>query len=374
MGVGRESRSTSIACFNLNRIGSRMSAASQAVARTALVAMYRTGSHRLLAPITRGLGAILMLHSVSPAPQPAFAPNGGLRVTPEFLDRTIRLVRSEGYDTVSLDEAHRRLSAPNTPKPFVSFTLDDGYRDNLEHAYPVFQRHNVPFCIYVPTSFADGHADLWWTKLEMALAAGRTLRLELNGLTRVLQCSNVAQQYRAWDAIYWNLRTLDEQAMRAAVQGLCDQAGVDTGGLAAREIMTWDEVTALARDPLCTIGAHTVNHTAVAKLPEAQAREEMLRSKIGLEERLGKPVRHFSYPYGSEADAGPRDFALTSGLGFATAVTTRKGLLFPEHREHMTALPRLSLNGKVQDERMLAVLLGGAPFALRNRFRRVSAA
>ena len=351
-----------------------MSAAKQAVVRTALAAMYQTRSHRLLAPITRGLGAILMLHRVWPEPQPAFAPNGGLTVTPDFLDRAIRLVRSEGYDTVSLDEAHRRLSSQGTPKPFVAFTLDDGYRDNLLHAYPVFKRHAVPFCIYVPTGFADGHADLWWSKLELALAAGRTLRLEMNGLTRVLDCSSVALQTQAWDGIYWWLRQLDEDVMRATVQALCDQANVDTSGLAAREIMTWDEVTRLAADPLCTIGAHTVNHYSVAKLPEARAREEMLRSKTGLEEKLGRPVRHFSYPYGSEADAGQREFAMAAEVGFATAVTTRKGLLFPEHREHMMALPRLSLNGKVQDERMLAVLLGGAPFALMNRFRRVSAA
>jgi peptidoglycan/xylan/chitin deacetylase (PgdA/CDA1 family) len=61
-------------------------------------------------------------------------------------------------------------------------------------------------------------------------------------------------------------------------------------------------------------------------------------------------------------------------LGFATAVTTRPGVLFAEHRDHLQALPRISVNGEFQRLRYLEVLLSGAPTALMNRFRRVSAA
>ena len=351
-----------------------MSGSQKSMLRTALGALYRSRGHRLLAPLTKGLGAVLMLHRVLPGPKRPFDPNAGLRVTPEFLARAITLVRQEGYETVSLDEAHRRLLSPTTSRPFVAFTLDDGYRDTLEHAYPVFKHHNVPFCIYVPTAYADGRADLWWVKLESAITAGRPLRLNLGRREWTFDCATPTAQQRTWDRLYWWMRGLDEDTMRAMVQSLCHQAGYDATALAGDTMMTWAEVSRLAADPLCTIGAHTVNHYSMAKLPEARARDEMLRSRQGLEDRLAVPVRHFSYPYGSAADAGPREFDMAAEAGFATAVTTRKGLLFPEHRHHMTALPRLSLNGEVQDERLLAVLLGGTPFALINGFRHVSVA
>ena len=61
-------------------------------------------------------------------------------------------------------------------------------------------------------------------------------------------------------------------------------------------------------------------------------------------------------------------------LGFKTAVTTRPGMLFAENADHMTALPRLSLNGNYQDERLLQVLTSGAATAMWNGFRRVDAA
>ena len=351
-----------------------MSILPQIIMRMAATAFYRTRGHRLLAPLTQGCGAILMLHSVSPDPRPAFDPNGGLCITPDFLDRALKLVRAEGYDIVSLDEAHWRLVNGWAGAPFVAITLDDGYRDNLQFAYPVFRRHQAPFCIYVPTAYTEGEANLWWFGLEGAIAAGKPLRLEIDGRPREFACGTLAEKHRTWHQIYWWLRRIKEDDARLAVSKLCAQAGYDAAKLAASMIMSWDEISTLAADPLCTIGAHTVHHYALAKLDDATCLEEMSRSKTGLEAKLGKPVRHFSYPYGSEADAGPREFAIANKLRFATAVTTRKGVLFPEHRDHLMALPRLSLHGEAQDERLLLVLLGGAPFALMNRFRRVSAA
>lgn len=100
----------------------------------------------------------------------------------------------------------------------------------------------------------------------------------------------------------------------------------------------------------------------------------MLSSRTRIEARLARPVRHFAYPVGDPTSAGPREFALARQLGFETAVTTRPGLVYAEHRDHLTALPRVSLNGHFQALRYLDVLLSGAPFAFFNRFRRVNAA
>ena len=55
-------------------------------------------------------------------------------------------------------------------------------------------------------------------------------------------------------------------------------------------------------------------------------------------------------------------------------MTTRPGLLFPEHAGARLALPRVSLNGLWQDLRYLDVLLSGAPFRLWNRGRRLNVA
>lgn len=47
------------------------------------------------------------------------------------------------------------------------------------------------------------------------------------------------------------------------------------------------------------------------------------------ERELGMRPIHLSFPYGDEGAARARDFALAKELGFKTAMTMRKGALFP---------------------------------------------
>ena len=64
---------------------------------------------------------------------------------------------------------------------------------------------------------------------------------------------------------------------------------------------------------------------------------------------IGRPARHIAYPVGDPSSAAAREFALATEAGYALAVTTRPGMLFAEHAAHLTALPRVSLNGLWQD-------------------------
>ena len=112
--------------------------------------------------------------------------------------------------------------------------------------------------------------------------------------------------------------------------------------------MSWEELAELAADPLVTIGAHTVNHPMLAKLPEKAVRSELDMSRSVIEAALGMRPEHLSYPVGDRTSAGPREFAIAAELGFKTAVTTRPGVLFRGTAAHLTALPRISLNGEYQ--------------------------
>jgi peptidoglycan/xylan/chitin deacetylase (PgdA/CDA1 family) len=71
-----------------------------------------------------------------------------------------------------------------------------------------------------------------------------------------------------------------------------------------------------------TIGAHTVDHVALAVQAPARAGWEIKQSKLMLEALLGHPVLDFAYPYGS---FNTYDMAQAKSDGFETAVSTMSG-------------------------------------------------
>jgi len=340
--------------------------------KVSLSALHFSGIASLVMPLTRGTGVVFRLQHVLPATPMAFAPNRHLEITPEFLDRTIRLVLERGYSVVSLDEARARLAEGDLDHPFVCFTFDGGYRDVLQHAYPVFQRHDLPFTVYIVSDFADGRGVLWWRALEKLLREIDAVELRLAGDLRRFSCARPAAKSRTYAAICRWLRQVSEQEAREVVADLCQEHAVDTSGLCRELALSWDEVRELARDPLVTIGAHPRSYIPLGQLSYAEARAEIEGGCTRIEREVGCSCRHFSFPDGDESSAGPRDFELVREAGLATAVTARNGLLKAHHGAALDALPRVALDGDFQKPRYVKVLLSGAPFAIWRTTGRLS--
>jgi peptidoglycan/xylan/chitin deacetylase (PgdA/CDA1 family) len=347
----------------------------QKIIRGGLESLYFTGAHMALKPFVAGVGAILTLHHVRPPRPGRFQPNRLLEISPRFLTRVVKYVRRTGADLVSLDEMHRRLTEGDFSRRFICLTFDDGYRDTLQWAYPILKEAGVPFAIYVPTSFPDRLGELWWLALEAVVANNDRIGLTIDGRNRTFDCTTVAEKRALYDEIYWWLRARPTEAeLRSIIRNLAACYQVDIAAFCKELCMSWEELAQLAADPLVTIGAHTVNHPMLAKVPKETVRSEMDLSRSVIEAALSVRHAHLSYPVGDRSSAGPREFAIAAELGFKTAVTTRPGVLFAQHAQSLTALPRISLNGEYQRLRYVRVLLSGSATAVWNGFRRLDAA
>ena len=338
---------------------------------TAFNVLHATRLHRAAAPWTRGLGAVLMFHHIRPWTGGAFAPNHILEITPDFLDATLTRIKQLGFDVIPIDALAERIAEGNAKRPFVVLTFDDGYGDNHEHALPVLRRHQAPFTIFATPGFADRTAPLWWLDLEGAIACQTSLVAHLNGKEQRFVCGTPAEKTAAYKGIFWALRKGDHGVLLAEIDRLARAAGLDPLHRTRDLCLDWAGLRAIAADPLCTIGAHTLTHPILAKLDANTARFEMEESKKQLEAALQRPIQHCAYPVGDPSAAGVREFEVARALGFSTGVTTRPGMIFGDHAEHLMALPRLSVNGLHQNRVALDTLLSGLPFALLNRGRRL---
>jgi peptidoglycan/xylan/chitin deacetylase (PgdA/CDA1 family) len=345
------------------------------VIRAGLEALYFSGAHYFLRPILAGVGAIFMLHHVRPGRDGEFQPNRHLEITPEFLRATLSHLRAQNIDIVTIDEVHRRLIERDFSRRFACFTLDDGYRDNRDFALPVLREFDAPSIVYVTSDFADGTGRLWWVALERVIAKALQVEVQIGGSAVRLDAGTPAAKQATFDRLLDWLRGLPtEFDIRREISALCKTHGVDEAAICPSLCMSWDELKPFADDPLVSIGAHTITHCNLARQSEAVASDEMATSRARIEQVVQRPIVHFAYPYGDRIAAGRREFATAHATGFKTAVTTRPGMIFPENGQHLTALPRVSLNGNYQAARILPVLTSGAATAMWNGFRRVDAA
>ena len=93
------------------------------------------------------LGFVYMLHRVCQLDKNGILYNENMKVSPQFLENLILSYRKQGFEFLSVDDLYELMRGNRKQrKPFVIFTLDDGYVDNYTIAYPIFKKYKVPFC------------------------------------------------------------------------------------------------------------------------------------------------------------------------------------------------------------------------------------
>jgi peptidoglycan/xylan/chitin deacetylase (PgdA/CDA1 family) len=315
-----------------------------------------------LMPASGGRGMIFTLHHVRPDVKKQFDPNAHLSITSEFLDAAIRVAKDAGLVPVPLDALPRLLSDPRDTRKFVCFTLDDGYRDNLQFAAPVFQKHAVPYTVFVTPGFVDRQRTIWWETLEKLLNDVSELSFDFGNGPETVSCASRDAKITAFDRVAIHVETASEDQAVAKIDEAAKACGIDAMAIVDAEIMTRAELAQLLRDPLASLGAHTMTHPNLARVCVERLGEEMRQSADVISKYLGKPVTTFSYPYGGKKAVSGRETQAARDHGFAVAVTTQPGVLTSESLNQPTAMRRVPLNGYYQRPNYVRALISGLPF------------
>jgi peptidoglycan/xylan/chitin deacetylase (PgdA/CDA1 family) len=149
----------------------------------------------------------------------------------------------------------------------------------------------------------------------------------------------------------------------------CRQNGIDAAAVHRKHAISWDMLDALRNDPIVEIGSHTVSHARISSLSSKDAFAELNGSRERLKEKLGVAARHFAFPYGRSGDCGRRDFDVARQAGYASAATTRKGVI--RTGQDAFSLPRNTLNGAHRNLTMIELHLTGATGAAAKVLGRV---
>ena len=338
-----------------------------------LSVLHYSGLDKIYQQVGTESGVIFTLHRVRPYARKKFRPNAHLEITPEFLERLIIMLKRRGFEFFSMADVKERIENPDRNSRFAAFTFDDGYRDNVQHAVPILQKHEVPYTIYCVPGFVEGTADIWWEAIEDLVRQQSRILLHRQSGPVELDCTSTSAKLRSYGILLEYLtQEVPENGLQQRVRELCWLYKIELKKSHDQGVLNWTELQQQYRSPLCTIGAHTLSHPMLARLSDARAMEEMEQCASLLEAEFGQRLRHFAYPYGYRRAVSVREFEMAKSAGFETAVTTRPGMIFPDHAPHLTALPRISVNGLYQRLRHMGPLSTGLPTRLQRGFKKLN--
>src|SRR2546427_1920296 len=191
-------------------------------------------------------------------------PENPLTMPVSVFDEQMGQLRELGYTVVDLEAVldHYADGAPLPPKA-VLITFDDGYHDNLDNAARVLRKYGYPAVLFVPIGYLDDRQPL-------------------------------------------------PHEERLAAQGILNRT------------IDWDEMVDLERAGI-RIESHGISHRPLADLELDEAAREIALSKLRLEERLGRPVRAFSYVKGAEAHYKAVHLSLVRQAGYDVALSAASG-------------------------------------------------
>lgn len=275
----------------------------------------RLGGYAIARRLTRNAPRILMYHRFAASGSPS-------HLGRDEFDRQLEEI-GRHYRVVTLGELAAELrERGRAESDTVVITVDDGYRDFHEHAFPALQRRGMKATIFVTTGFLDQQLWLWPDLLDYGVRHTRRQNLVIHagGAAEELSLADEQSRRRAICRLGALSLAMPDENMRTWHRQLLAELEVAAPGLpsAGYEPLSWDQVRELDACGI-EIGSHTVSHPALSRVRPDRLAEEIGGSKRRIEQELGHPVVSFCYPNGTPDDLSPEVKEQVRAAGFICA-------------------------------------------------------
>jgi peptidoglycan/xylan/chitin deacetylase (PgdA/CDA1 family) len=285
-----------------------------------------------------------------------------LSISPDYLRDVIHYFKEKKYTFLSISEMCSQLMNNGHIDKCVVFTFDDGYKDVLTEALPIFKDENIPFVLYVTTSYPSGSTLLWWYMIDEILQHNNTISFTHRDSDYHYKCQSPEQKKETYNSLKTFMMDLENNQITHILKSII---GAEYNKLieSCREhLLTWDDIILLSNEPLITIGAHTINHPVLCNLSMDEAKHEILSSKEIIERYINKSVDHFAYPYGTKLHASMREYILAKDAGYISAATTIRNRVTTDYNNKMHCLPRIHIDGNMDISQLNLWTYGVIPF------------
>lgn len=210
------------------------------------------------------------------------------------------------------------------PVHTVVITIDDGYRDFYDVAWPVLREYQVPATLFATTGFVNGDLWLWPDQVSWLLEQVERVPETIYCGDFVLRPGDMSTEARSrcWHALINFLLSVPDEQKHAHIRSFADRLDVQLPIEAPEQFraMTWEQLK-VVRDGGIEVGGHTVTHPSLGQVSNEEALSEIMGCRQALEKNLGDAPYSFCYPNGKRSDFTEDVKSIVEKSGFGAAVT-----------------------------------------------------
>jgi len=279
---------------------------------------------------------IFLFHRISPHRDVLWNP-----MTPKLFEK-ILIYLNKKYEIVPLEKALLGEYKPISKKKLCALTFDDGYKDFIDYAFPILQKHKSPSSMYIVSDCIENNVPPWTYILNHLFIHTSHLSLRINSkvLPLVLQQTkwkNKKDRLKYLKKLSPFLKQLNNQERILIFEQIVSEFNdVDKpDGL----MLNWDEIRYIYENG-CEIGSHSTSHPLLAKKTDiSHITKELAESGKKIETAIGKFPTAISYPFGSYNDI-IKNIAYSVGYKIGLTVNSHS---YNSKKKYLFEIPRIEL-------------------------------
>ena len=221
-------------------------------------------------------------------------------------------------DLIAHQEKRERI-----PKNSVIITIDDGYSDFYDFAFPILKKYQAPAILYATHNFVDGSSWMWPDKVEHIVNLTSRTDYSLNdGAVNIrVSFKSGSDRFQAWNDIADYCLTLSEKQKEDYIEELSKELEVPLPVIApdAYKAASWENIREMS-DHNIEIGGHTMTHPKLTNVEDKVLDIEITKSRELLQSATQQEINSFAYPNGTRQDFDTSIKQKVREAGYANAV------------------------------------------------------
>ena len=235
------------------------------------------------------------------------------------------------------EKEERRVRSP------MVITVDDGYLNFYNYAFPLLRKYSVPATAFVPFNFVESGDWMWQDKNIYIIRTAKFDSFSFKWRDNRIKISK-----KSFQELMNSLWRVYNKCLPLSLEEKCDFSDELTCQLNVRippkpvpefAPLTWEQIKEMEKHGI-SFGSHTMNHQILTELSKNESLFEICESKKMLELRLGHKVKSFCYPNGNFNEG---IIEQVKACGYECAVTTIRGS--NRHLNDLFKLKRIGPSG-----------------------------